>query len=349
MDRLRVLVLGAGFFGTNWLRTLAGCPECELVGLAAKHPDLLARTGEEFGVPASRRFPTIEEGLRRAEAEAVIVALPEMVHKEAILASLAAGRHVLTEKPLAMTLAEAGEIVRAARQAADAVVMVDQNYRWRPQNQGLRRAVAAGRIGRLGSAAYEFRQAITRTTTDGWREQMPHPYLHDMAVHHFDLLRACTGLEYVEVVARGVRPPWNWYRGLPAVDLLLTLEGGVGATYTGSMVARGFATPQDGLITLVGEEGTLRLEADSRVRCYRGETVEELPPPAMAHTDLAYALREFLGAIRERRRPETHVEDNLRSLGLVEAAIRSVDSGQAIAVGPLVEAALRTGEITRNT
>lgn len=341
MDRLRVLVLGAGFFGRNWLRTLADCPECEVAGLVAKHGELLAAAGEEFGVPAARRFAAVEEGLDRAGAQAVVVALPQMLHREAILAALAAGKHVLTEKPLAMSLAEAGGIVRAARAAPGLVAMVDQNYRWRPQTQALARTVHAGAIGRVGAVTYEFRQAITRTTTDAWRETMPHPYLHDMAVHHFDLLRFFLGLECTEVLARGVRPPWNWYQGLPAVDVLFTFEAGIGISYSGSMVACGYATPQDGIVTLVGEGGTLRLEADSQVRCYRGQTVEVVPPPPMPHADLAYALREFLGCIREGRRPETHVEDNVRSLALVEAALRSVESGQLVAVAPLLEEALR--------
>jgi predicted dehydrogenase len=271
----------------------------------------------------------------------VIVALPEMFHREAVLAALAAGTHVLTEKPLAMNLVEAREIVVAARRAAGSILMVDQNYRWRPQTQALTRAVREGRIGRVGAVTYEYRQAITRNTTDAWRETMPHPYLHDMAVHHFDLLRVATGLECVEVVARGVRPPWNWYRGLPGVDALFTLEQGVGTSYSGSMVAQGYATPQDGIITLVGEKGTLRLEADSQVRWYRDAAVEVVPPPLLPHADLAYTLREFLGAIRERRKPETHAEDNVRSLAMVEATIRSVETDLPVAVTPLVEAALQ--------
>jgi predicted dehydrogenase len=241
-----------------------------------------------------------------------------------------------------MTMAEAGEIVRAARRNPGSVVMVDQNYRWRPQTRTLRQAVRDGRIGTLGSVSYEYRQPITRTTTDAWREQMPHPFLHDMAPHHFDLLRACTGLECRHVMAAGVRPPWNWYQGLPGVDAILSFDEGVCASYTGTMVARGLATPQDGIITLVGEGGTLRLEADSRVRWY-GEKggSEAIPPVAMPFIDLAATLREFLASIREGRKPETHVEDNVRTLAMVEAAIRSVETGQPVAVAPLVEAALR--------
>ena len=116
MEKLKVLVLGTGFFGKNWLRELSACGDCEVAGLVGKHPEILAAAGEEFGVPAARRFATVSDGLDRAGAQAVVVALPEMVHKEAILAALGRGLHVLTEKPLAMTMAEAREIVRAARQ-----------------------------------------------------------------------------------------------------------------------------------------------------------------------------------------------------------------------------------------
>jgi len=342
MGKLRILVLGAGFFGKNWLRELSACAECEVAGVVAKHPELLASVGDEFTIPASRRFATIADGLDGSKADAVVVALPEMAHKEAILAALGRRLHVLTEKPLAMTMAEAAEIVQATRRSPASVVMVDQNYRWRPQTRAVRDAVRAGRIGRVGAVSYEYRQPITRTTTDAWREQMPHPFLHDMAPHHFDLLRACTGLECERIMAASARPPWSWYEGIPGVDALLAFEQGVNASYTGTMVARGLATPQDGIITVVGEGGTLRLEADSQVRWYGEKGVSEvISPPVMPFTDLAATLREFLASIREGRKPETNLEDNVRTLAMVEAAIRSIEHGQPVAVAPLVAAALR--------
>jgi predicted dehydrogenase len=335
-----MLILGLGFFGRNWLREVVACPGCEVAGIVAKHRELLSAVGEEFKVPPSRRYLTIEEGLDKSGAQAVIVALPEMIHKAAILSALDRGLHVLTEKPLAMDMAEAAEVVRAARRARSSIVMVDQNYRWRPHTMALRRAVQEGKIGRVVSVSYEFRQPIVRATTDAWREQMPHPYLHDIAVHHFDLLRACTGLECAEVFAFGARPPWSSYRGVPAVDAILAFDQGLVVSYTGTMVARGYITPQDGIITLLGQGGTLRLEGDSQVRWYRDRQVEVIPPEAMRFKDTAHALREFLAAVRERREPETHVEDNVRSLAMVAAAITSVEKRHPVAVTPLVADAL---------
>ncbi len=337
MKALRLLVVGLGFFGKNWLREVSSCPECEVAGVVSKHRDLLVTAGDEFKIPAACRFVSIEEALDRADGQAAIVAVPEMFHREVIVAALERRLHVLTEKPLAMTMAEGRAILGAARRSPGPVVMVDQNYRWRVHNQTLRRAVREGRIGRIVSVAHEFRQAITRTTIDAWREQMPYPFLHDMAPHHFDLLRATTGLECQEIMAVGIRPPWSWYKGIPGVDALLAFDQGLRVTYTGTMVARGLTTPQEGIITLLGERGTLRLESDSQVRCY-GEAggVEVISPVNLPASDVAYTLREFLASIREGRKPETHLEDNLRTLAMVEAAITSVEAHRPVAVPPLV-------------
>ncbi len=341
MDRLRVLVIGSGFFGRNWLREVSACGECVVAGLVSKHADLLSKVGDEFKVPAERRFGSLEQALAKADAQAAVVAVPEMFHREVIIQALGHNLHVLTEKPLAMTMAEAKEIRAAAQRQPGCVVMVDQNYRWRPHNQTLRQAVREGRVGQVVSMSYEFRQPITRTTTDAWREKMPHPFLHDMAPHHLDLMRATMGLECQEIMAVGVRPPWSWYQGIPGVDALLAFENGVKVTYMGTMVARGLATPQDGIITVMGEKGTVRLESDSHVRLY-GESAspELIPLVAMPVSDLAYTLREFLGAIRERRQPETHLDDNIRTLAMVEAAILSLEQHRPIQVQPLVDTAL---------
>jgi len=125
------------------------------------------------------------------------------------------------------------------------------------------------------------------------------------------------------------------------VDAILSFERGASASYTGNMVARGLATPQDGIITVVGERGTLRLEADSQVRWY-GEKggSEVVPHVATPFADLAGTLQDFLASIREGRKPETHLDDNVRTLAMVEAAIRSVETGQPVTLVPLVEAAL---------
>ena len=92
---------------------------------------------------------------------------------------------------------------------------------------------------------------------------------------------------------------------------------------------------------MTGEGGTLRLEADSQVRWYHDGKVELVPTEPMAHSDTAYTLREFLAAIHEGRKPETHVEDNVKTLAMIEAAVTSVETGHPTAVAPLVAEVLK--------
>jgi predicted dehydrogenase len=337
---MRLLVLGLGFFGQTWLREIQAHPDCEVAGVLTKHADVLAAVGDKFNIPPGRRYTTLEESLKCADAQAVVVALPEMLHRATVVAALDRGLHVLTEKPLAMDTQEAGAIVTAARRARGIVVMVSQNYRWQAHALTLRRSIAGGRIGRLTSARYESRESVQRRTREAWREQMPHPFLHDTAIHHFDILRAWTGQECVEVMAVAVPSPWSWYWGLPTVEAILTFDQGLIVNYTGTMVARGLVTPKYGLATVVGEDGTLRLEADQQVRWYRDNQVSVVPQEPMPVADTAYALKEFLAAIREGRLPETHLEDNVRSLAMTTAAIASTDRRQPVAVAPFVAEAL---------
>ena len=142
------------------------------------------------------------------------------------------------------------------------------------------------------------------------------------------------------MIAVGVRPPWTWYGGLPGIDAILTFDQGLSVTYIATMVARGFTTPQDGIITVVGEGGTLRLEANSQLRWYHDKQVGVIPAEMMPFTETAYALREFLEAIRVARPPETHVEDNVRSLAIVAAVITSVEKRQPVTVSPFIAEAL---------
>ena len=119
MDKISILVLGAGFFGENWLRELSACTECEVAGVVAKHPDLLAAVGDEFKIPVSRRFATIADGLDGSKADAVVVAPqadgrpdPELLLAERH--SVADGPRVADEEPRErVVVAERRDSVRA--------------------------------------------------------------------------------------------------------------------------------------------------------------------------------------------------------------------------------------------
>jgi predicted dehydrogenase len=237
---------------------------------------------------------------------------------------------VLTEKPLVTTADEARVIVKAAAARPDRVVMVSQNFRWRPHTRTLRRALAEGLVGRPGHLMLECRQQIRRTTVDAWREQMADPFLLDFAIHHLDLIRYLTGEEAREVVGTSFRPPWSWFAGDAAAAAVITMASGLVVDYGGTMVAPGGETPQEGLITVLGERGALHLDARSQVLLLGQGEPRALPPEPIPEGELGHGLAAFVDAVRTGRRPETHVEDNVRSLALTLAIKESARAGRAV-------------------
>ena len=95
------------------------------------------------------------------------------------------------------------------------------------------------------------------------------------------------------------------------------------------MVSQGLETPQEGLITVIGEKGTLHLDGESRVTLHGQGEMNTLPQP-IAGGELGYAMTEFLEAIRGKRQPETHVAEHIRSLALPLAVMESARRGAAV-------------------
>jgi predicted dehydrogenase len=89
------------------------------------------------------------------------------------------------------------------------------------------------------------------------------------------------------------------------------------------MVSQGMETTQEGLITVIGEKGTLYLDGKSQVTLHGQGEARTLPQEPVPGGELGYALAEFLAAIREKRQPETHVAEHVRSLALPLAVVES--------------------------
>jgi predicted dehydrogenase len=234
------------------------------------------------------------------------------------------------EKPLALDLESARSVYEAGRRHPDRTVMVDQNFRWRPHTRALHRGIQDGLIGRVGHVMFECRQQIRRKTIDAWREQMPEPFLLDYAIHHFDMMRFLLHDEPRRVIGKSFRPPWSWFEGKSAAAAVIEMQGGAVIDYGGTMTSMGFETPQEGVLTVMGEKGSLRLDEKSQVQLAASGETRTLPQEPVPGGELGYALREFLAAIREKREPETGLAEHIRSLVLTLAVVESSQTGRAV-------------------
>ena len=335
MATFRLMIWGAGFFTRKWLEVIAGRDDVQVVGIASRTTERVEELRRDFKLSGATVYKGWEDAAGRGQADGVLITLPQMLHPEAAIRALKAGLNVLVEKPLALDMAGARAVYEEAGRHPDQTVMVNQNFRWRPHVQALRKAVQDGLVGRVGHVMVECRQQLRRTTVGGWREKMSDPFLLDFAIHHFDMMRYALADEVVRVMAQSFRPSWSWLEGKPAAAAIVTMRNGAVVDYGGTMVSLGLETTQEGLVTVIGEKGTLHLDGKSQLNLLGQGDLRILPQEPIPGGELGYSLNEFLGAVREKRRPNTCVDEHIKSQAVMLAAAESSRRGAAVEIAEL--------------
>ena len=316
---------------------MAGAPGVELAAVV----DPEARRYVET-TPGHR---VLEEALARVDCDAVLVASPPGTHHVVAKAALQAGKHVLCEKPLATTLQDAFDLVETA-DTAERILMVSQNYRYNAPFCAVQRLVMEGELGELASIRISCRRD-TRTlfAPDDFRYSMRHPYVLDMSIHHFDLIRAATGRDVRGVYARSWRVPDSEFVHDPAVAALLDLEGGVPVLYEGDWATFGPETSWNGEWEILGEAGRIIWSGSEEDRGTGEVVLERWGEEArlIEQRDLEYVEREatlqaLRAAIEGGETPETVAADNVRSLAAMLGCVRSIESGEPVDVAALLAA-----------
>ncbi|HEY7024104.1 MAG TPA: Gfo/Idh/MocA family oxidoreductase [Candidatus Limnocylindrales bacterium] len=202
LSSIGAAVIGSGFIGTVHIEALRRIG-VQVHGLLGSSPDRAAERAARIGVP--RGYGTLDELLDDDRVEVVHVTSPNNMHFPQVKQILAAGRHVICEKPLAMDARESGELVELASRSGK-VAAVNFNIRFYPLNQHLRGALAEGSIGdvRLITGRY-FQDWLMLDTDWNWRLE---PEIGgrlravgDIGSHWLDLTSFVTGRHVTEVMA----------------------------------------------------------------------------------------------------------------------------------------------------
>jgi predicted dehydrogenase len=318
---------------------VAGAPGVELA--AVVDPDPEARRY----VQATPGYGVLEEALESIACDAVLVASPPGTHHVVAKAALEAGKHVLCEKPLATTLKDAFDLVETADRA-ERVLMVSQNYRYNAPFRAVQRLVMEGELGELASIRIScWRDTRTLFAPDDFRYSMRHPYVLDMSIHHFDLIRAATGRDVRGVYARSWRAPDSPFVHDTAVAAVLDLDDCVPVIYQGDWATHEPETSWNGDWEIVGEVGRI-LWSGSKEDRGTGEVVFEPwghEPRLVEQRDLEFVEREatlqaLSTAIKSGEPPETVATDNVRSLAAMFGCVSSIESGESVDVAALLAA-----------
>ena len=335
-ERLDVIVAGVGGNSRRWFKAMQDSGRWRAAAAVDPDPAARKRAATEFGVEQSRLFESLRDALKRVAEAPVLVLTPSNSHRRPVEEALEAGRHVLSEKPMATEIADGRHMVALA-QTAGRIYMVNQNYRYCGFARSFRAALDGGEIGEPSFAEAYFHRLWPPS---GYRASMPDVIVFEMCIHHLDLMRYWFGSDVAVVYARYPRAPWSGYAGAPMVQALLRMESGVSVAYSASRQSRGLQTPYEGVWRVVGSKGSLHL-AD--LGAGFGVYVDTGAGPARLvrssegmEPGFAAVLNEFADCIQTGREPETSGRDNIATLAAACAITESARTGKELAPSTLL-------------
>jgi len=276
----RIAIVGGGRFGEMHLRAfhqMQADGRAELVGLVDVNEALLAQRREQYGV---KTYTDLAKMLADARPDGVSVATPDHLHRRIAAEVLAAGCHVLVEKPLDVTVAGCRELIAAA-ESAGRLLMVDFHKRYDPYHAEAAARVAAGAIGEVlyGYAHMEDRIEVPRDWFPAWASNSSPAWF--LGVHFFDLARWICRREPVSVSATGTRKKLASL-GVDAFDAInakVCFEGGASFSFDLSWILPdGFEAIVNQGIRIVGTEGLIEIDSQDRGSrvCTAGRGMESL-------------------------------------------------------------------------
>ena len=203
MERTKVGVIGTGFIGPAHIEALRRLGNIEVVALAECSDDVAKSKAEAIDI--DRYYGDYKELLKDASIQSVHICSPNYLHYEMAKAALEAGKHVICEKPLAISVAEAAELVELADKKG-LVNAVNFNIRYYPLMRQLRLMVDTGDIGKIFAVQGSYLQDWLFHPMDyNWRLEPDQSgqsrAVADIGSHWMDLIEFVTGLRIQEVCA----------------------------------------------------------------------------------------------------------------------------------------------------
>ncbi len=327
-NKLRFGVIGVGWQGGSHLDLLAADPRAELTAICDLNEDLLRQRAEQYGV--RHCFTDYQELVGCDDVDAVVIVVPDHLHVAPATAALAAGKHLLLEKPMATTVADA-EAIAAAAQAASGQFMLNLSNRWMA-------TFAAGKAmidsGRYGAPRYLWGRLANRREVPmerlRWLQQSH--LAHWIGVHRLDIARWYVGREIVRVRAvegRGVLAA----QGYEAPDFFCaTVEfdgGAVMSLEANWILPAGYPSLVDSRFYCLCENGVIDIDRFRSELAMAGAEQFEMSTPIAGAVHgracgfTAEATRHFVDCCLEDRPPLVTAADGL---ALARACCAMVES-----------------------
>lgn len=336
MDRIRFGIVGTGIMARVHAATITSYHRSAVVAWAGS--SVAAADLSEFG-PA-KVYTTAAELAQDPDVDAVLVATPDFAHAEPALAAIAAGKHVLIEKPLATSIADALAI-RAAVEQAGVTAMTLFNHRWVPAYWQAKERIASGDLGEPILAYTRKNDTIfVPTEMIAWAAQTTPAWF--LSSHDIDLVCWYFGSEPVEVAATAVSKVLRG-RGIETPDAIQSqvrfADGSVATFESCWTYPNTFPTMTDSFVELIFERAVIHLDRKREQIEIATDGAFEYPRNLLINRvdgrpggAAAAAVRHFVDALVDGTEPLVSLSSSVRVTRILEAIHRSCAEGAPVRI-----------------
>jgi len=321
-SEIRVGMIGMGGMMHSHSDNLGKIPEVRIVAISDPDPAHRANHKKRWPhIAPAAEYAEYRAMLKAERLDAVVIASPHTVHFEQIMASLDKGLHVLVEKPMACRIVHAVKIVRKVRKSG-LVLTIGYHRHTAGTYRYIRRAIAAGQIGKVQAVACFQTQEWKRGTTGSWRQDPALSgggQLNDSGSHLVDVMLWMTGLEAQTVSAQIDNC------GTP-VDINSAISVRFTSGAVGTLAVIGDAPSWWEDISIVGDRGAFHLRDRLGLTQQLGWRDAQMVVNADALGSASVAL-DFIRAIQGKGEPVAPAVCGLRVIELTEAAWKSAAQG----------------------
>lgn len=340
MQPLRFALLGAGFWARFQLAAWREAGDACCVAVCDPEPEKGERFAREMNVPAVYADP--EEMLERERPDFVDIVTPPATHAALVKLAAARGIPVICQKPMAMSLAEARDMVEFCR-ATQIPFLIHENYRWQRPFRELKQVLDSGAIGTPFRARFDAVSGFPVFDNQPGMKDLSEFILTDMGSHVFDMARVLFG-EASDLYCRTRRVHAD-IQGEDVATTVLTM-GQAQTTVTCNLALAEtpleIERPVETFVFIEGDQGSLELAADYWVRLTTKDGTQArrwaptpyswaLPDYLLSQSSMVACVENLLAGVRGGQ-AETTGADNLKTVELVFAAYDSARLRQVITI-----------------
>ncbi|HWW68897.1 MAG TPA: Gfo/Idh/MocA family oxidoreductase, partial [Duganella sp.] len=302
------------------------CQHSKLVALVSGDPAKAKRVAAEYGVPETGiyDYKSYDKLKDNPDVDVIYICLPVFMHLEYTVRGAAAGKHILCEKPMALSSAECETMIAACKKAGKKL-MIGYRCHFEPYNLEAIRRARAGEIGKL--RYFRSEHGFTAGGSSSWRLKKAMSgggSLMDIGIYALQAARYMTGEEPVAVYAKETtdRSDPRFREVEDMIEFQLEFPSGV----IGSCMSMYSANQNH--ILLMGDKGRIELEpgtsyAGQRLWVGNGRGNEITPPPGPGATQWAGQLDHMSKCVIDNREPIVPGEEGLRDMRIIEAIYKS--------------------------